>query len=159
MTRAQRCSACRSSESNTGGGRWGLARAGHDELELIHTNGSMPVTSFYPIQANRVGSLGSAVEPCPEWHLCHQWNIVCQAMHERRSHPPPRGVAIRDQVATRCNTTQGQAWNQGLVPHDGQTVHHILTNCQLSVRGTCIRGRGLHECTTHCTEWTKPCRP
>jgi hypothetical protein len=63
----------------------GMTPTGHILLgnrKVIHTNGSMPITSFYPTQANRVGSLGLAVKPCPEWRLRHQWNTVCQGTHE-----------------------------------------------------------------------------
>ena len=47
----------------------GMASTGHILLgnrKVIDANGSTPVTSFYPIHANHVGSLGSVVEPCPE---------------------------------------------------------------------------------------------
>ena len=50
--------------------------------EVIHTNGSVPITSFYPIQANHAGSLGPAVEPCPEQSLCNQWSAVHRGTRE-----------------------------------------------------------------------------
>ena len=62
----------------------GMASNGHILLgnhEAVHTNGSMLITSFYPIQVNRVGSLGLAVEPRPERRLCHQRNVACQGIH------------------------------------------------------------------------------
>ena len=37
--------------------------------EVIHTNGSAAITSFYPIQANHAGSLGPMVEPRSEQRL------------------------------------------------------------------------------------------
>jgi hypothetical protein len=36
-----------------------------ENLEVIRTNGSAPITNFYPVQANRVGSLGLMAEPHP----------------------------------------------------------------------------------------------
>jgi hypothetical protein len=47
----------------------GMTSTGHIILgnhEVIRTNGSAPITSFYPTQANRVGSLGPVVEPHSE---------------------------------------------------------------------------------------------
>jgi hypothetical protein len=64
----------------------GMALTGNILLgnhEVIHTNGLAPITSFRSVQANRVGSLGSVAEPCPEQCLRHQWNTSCQGTHER----------------------------------------------------------------------------
>ena len=50
----------------------GMALTGHILLgnrKVIHANGSTPITRFYPIHANHVGSLGSAVEPGPKQRL------------------------------------------------------------------------------------------
>ena len=63
----------------------GMASTGHIFLgnhETIHTNGSTPITSSYPVQADRVGSLGQVMEACPDRHLCHQRNATCQGIHE-----------------------------------------------------------------------------
>ena len=52
----------------------GMASINHLLLgnhEVIRTNGLVPITSFYPIQANHVGSLDPAVELCPEQHFHH----------------------------------------------------------------------------------------
>jgi hypothetical protein len=59
-------------------------------------------------------------------------------------------------VATWRHATQGQTWNQGPIPQGGQTIRHSSANCQLSLRGTCIRGSSLLECTTHCAKRTEP---
>lgn len=52
----------------------GMASIGHILLgnhEVFHTNGSTPIVSFYPVQANRVGSLDPAVKLCPEQRFHH----------------------------------------------------------------------------------------
>jgi hypothetical protein len=36
-----------------------------ENLKVIRTNGLAPITNFYLVQANHVGSLGPVVEPCP----------------------------------------------------------------------------------------------
>jgi hypothetical protein len=62
----------------------GMASTGHILLgnhEIIHTNGPTPINNFYPIQANRVGSLGPAVEPRPERRLRHQPSAACLGTH------------------------------------------------------------------------------
>jgi hypothetical protein len=64
----------------------GMASTDHIHLgnhDVICTNGSVPITSFYPIQANRMGSLGPVVQPHPKQHLHSQWSVVCQGMHKR----------------------------------------------------------------------------
>jgi hypothetical protein len=46
----------------------GMASTGHILLgnhRVIHANGSTPITSFYAIQADHVGSPILVVEPCP----------------------------------------------------------------------------------------------
>ena len=61
----------------------GMASTGHILLgnhKVIHTNGSAPITGFYPFQ---MGSLDPTVEPCLEQHLCNQWNAACQGAHEQ----------------------------------------------------------------------------
>jgi hypothetical protein len=68
----------------------GMALTGHILLgnhEVIHTNGSVPITSFYPIQVNRVRSLDPVAESHLEWSLHNQQSTACQDMHERRNHP------------------------------------------------------------------------
>jgi hypothetical protein len=58
----------------------GMASTGHILLgnrKVIHANGSTPITSFYPIQADHVGSPGLAVEPRPRQCLPNQWSAAC----------------------------------------------------------------------------------
>jgi hypothetical protein len=57
----------------------GIASTGHILLgnhKVIHTNGSTPIASFHPDHTNHVGSLGLAVELCPEQCFRHQWNAT-----------------------------------------------------------------------------------
>ena len=51
--------------------------------KVIHTNRSAPITSFCPIQVNRVGSLDLAVETCLKHHLRNQRSTACQGTHRR----------------------------------------------------------------------------
>ena len=58
----------------------GMASTGHILLgnhEVIHTNGSTPITSFYPVQVNHVESLDPAVESRLEQRLRNQWSATC----------------------------------------------------------------------------------
>jgi hypothetical protein len=62
----------------------GMASTGHILLgnhDVIHTNGSAPTTSFYPVQVDHVGSLDPMVEPCLEQRLRNQWNAAYQHAH------------------------------------------------------------------------------
>jgi len=50
----------------------GKAYGGHILLgnhEITRTNGSMPITSFYPVQTRRARKLDHTVEPCPGQRL------------------------------------------------------------------------------------------
>ena len=58
----------------------GVARGSHILLgkhEITRTNRSTPITGSYPVQANRVGSLGPTVEPHPEQRLRNQRSTAC----------------------------------------------------------------------------------
>ena len=82
----------------------GMASTGHifsRNHGVIRINGSASITIFYPIQGNRVGSLGPMAEPRPEQRPRNQWSAACQGTHERQNYPPPRGDVVSDQVATR----------------------------------------------------------
>jgi hypothetical protein len=62
----------------------GMASTSHILLgnhDVIHTNGSAPTTSFYPVQVDHVGSLDLMVEPCLKQRLHNQWNAAYQHAH------------------------------------------------------------------------------
>jgi hypothetical protein len=47
---------------------WGMARGGHiptGNHEITRTNGAMPVTSTYSVQARHVAKLDLMIEMCP----------------------------------------------------------------------------------------------
>jgi hypothetical protein len=51
-----------------------MASIGHilsGNHKVIHTNGSMPINGFYPLQADHMGILDLAMEACLERHLHH----------------------------------------------------------------------------------------
>ena len=89
-----------------------MATAGHilfGNHDVIHINGSAPITNFYPDQVNHVGSLDLAVEPHLKQHPCNQWDVARQGEHEQLNHPPPHGGVTGDQVAIQGCSSQGQA--------------------------------------------------
>ena len=89
-----------------------MASTGHILLgnhEVIHTNGLAPITSFYPVQVNRMGNLGLTVEPCPEQCFRYQQDAACQGLHERQNYPPPHDDIVSGRVATWCHASKGQA--------------------------------------------------
>ena len=62
-----------------------MASTGHillENHEVIQNNGSTPITSFYPVQVNHVGSLDPMVETCLKQHLCNQQSTKSQGTHE-----------------------------------------------------------------------------
>jgi hypothetical protein len=67
----------------------GMASIGHILLgnhDVFHTNGSTPIVSFYPVQANCVGSLDPTVKLCPEQHFHHHaWVRMSNRITHRRT--------------------------------------------------------------------------
>jgi hypothetical protein len=75
-----------------GGLTQGMAHGGHILLgnhEVFHTNGSTPITNFYLVQANHVGSLDQAIKLCLEQHIRHPRNMTQLGTHEQQNHPQP----------------------------------------------------------------------
>ena len=81
---------------------------------------------------------------------------MSQDTHKRQNYQPSRDIVASDQGASRRHATQDHAQNQSLNLVDGQTIHHVSVDCQLSLRGACIQGSGPVERTTRRDEQTKP---